>query len=241
LTDGIITSCKTLEESYKKKLNFSSHDLKNIPVGIDTEYFNPDYKSRLRQELNLDEKTPLVGMVGRLSPVKGHIYFIEAAKFVLEKFPEAFFLIAGEEAQISKKDLKEKVKYLGIQKNFIFLGKVADVREVIGVLDIGVVASIGSESVCRVALEYMAMGKPVIGTNINAIPEVVHDNMNGLVVPPQESKGLAGAIMKLLEEGSLRERFGQMSRKLACENFSLEKLALATEEFYHQHLHATSA
>ena len=238
LTDGVITSCKILEESYKKNLNFDSYNLRNIPVGIDTDYFTPDYKSSLRQELNLDEKSPIIGIVGRLSPVKGHFYFIEAAKYVHEKFPQAIFLIAGEDAQISKKDLKEKVKNLGIQRNFIFFGKVADVREVIGVLDIGVVASIGSESVCRVALEYMAMGKPVIGTNINAIPEVVHDKVNGLVVPAQDPGCLALAIIKLLEDGSLRKRFGQMSRKLAQEKFSLEKLALATEEVYYQHLHA---
>ena len=238
LTDGVITSCKILEESYRKNLNFDSYNLRNIPVGIDTDYFTPAYKSRLRQELNLDEKTPVIGMVGRLSPVKGHSYFIEAAKYVHEKFPQAIFLIAGEDAQISKNQLNDKVKDSGISGNFIFLGKIPDVREAIGVLDIGVVASIGSESVCRVALEYMAMGKPVIGTNINAIPEVVHDKVNGLVVPPQEPRDLAGAIMKLAEDRVLREKFGQMSRKLACEKFSLEKLALATEEVYYQHLHA---
>jgi len=238
LTDGTITSCKTLEESYKKNLNFDSYNLRNIPVGIDTDYFTPAYKSRLRQELNLDEKTPVIGMIGRLSPVKGHIYFIEAAKFVLEKVPEAIFLIAGEEAQISKKELKEKVKNLGLQKSFVFLGRVTEIREVMGVLDIGVVASIGSESVCRVALEYMAMGKPVIGTNINAIPEVIFEGENGFLVQPKNGKEIGEALLKLLNDEKKRKKMGEKSRQLAVERFSLEKFGEETEEFYYQHLHA---
>ncbi len=241
LTDGVIASCKILEESYKKNLNFDSYNLKNIPVGIDADYFSPDYKNHLRQKLNLDEKTPIVGMVGRLSPVKGHIYFIEAAKFVLEKFPQAIFLIAGEDAQISKKYLKEKVKNLGIQGNFIFLGKVEDVRDVIGALDIGVVASIGSESVCRVALEYMAMGKPVVATKVNAIPEVVFEGENGFLVQPENGKEMGETIVKLLQDEKSRKKMGQRSRELVREKFSLEKFGEETEKFYYQILNAKNS
>jgi len=238
LTDGVITSCKILEESYKKNLNFDSYNLRNIPVGIDTDYFIPDYKSHLRQKLNLDEKISLVGIVGRLSPVKGHIYFIEAAKLVLEKFPQAIFLIAGEDAQISKRDLKEKVKNLGLPKNFIFLGRISDIREVIGALDIGVVASIGSESVCRVVLEYMAMGKPVVATRINAIPEVVFEGENGFLVQPENGKEMGKTILKLLQDEKTTKRMGQRSRELAEEKFSLEKFGEETEKFYYQILNA---
>lgn len=241
LTDGVITSCKILEESYKKNLNFDSYNLKNIPVGIDADYFSPDYKSHLRQKLNLDEKTPVIGMVGRLSPVKGHIYFIEAAKFVLEKVPQAIFLIAGEDAQISKKELKEIVKKSRMEKNFIFVGRVEDVREVIGALDIGVAASIGSESVCRVALEYMAMGKPVIATQINAIPEVVFEGENGFLVQPENEKEIGEAILKLLNDEKNRKKMGEKSRQLTVEKFSLEKFGKETEKFYYQILNAKNS
>lgn len=241
LTDGVITSCKILEESYKKNLNFDSYNLRNIPVGIDTDYYTPDYKSHLRRELNLDEKSPIIGIVGRLSPVKGHIYFIEAAKFVLEKFPQAIFLIAGEDAQISKRNLNEKVKNLGMEKNFIFLGRVPEIREVIAALDIGVVASIGSESVCRVALEYMAMGKPVVATRINAIPEVVFEGENGFLVQPEDGKEMGEAIVKFLKNEKDRKEMEEKSRKLALEKFSLEKFGEETEKFYYQILNAKNS
>ncbi|OGC78398.1 MAG: hypothetical protein A2145_01735 [candidate division Zixibacteria bacterium RBG_16_40_9] len=241
LTDAIITSCKVLEESYQKDLNFDSFNLRNIPVGIDTKYFTPDYKSNLRQQLGLDEKTPVVGMVGRLSPVKGHIYFIDAAKFVLEKFPQVKFLIAGGEAQISKMFLIEKARSFGMEKNFYFLGRVPDVRDVISALDIGVVASIGSESVCRVALEYMAMGKPVVATRINAIPEAVCDSENGFLVQPQNGKEMGEAILRLLQDAKKRKGMGEKSRQLAVEKFSLEKFGEETEKFYYQVLNEKSS
>ncbi len=241
LTDAIITSCKVLEESYQKNLNFDSNNLRNIPVGIDTIYFTPAYKSNLRQLLNLDEKTPLVGIVGRLSPVKGHIYFIEAAKFVPEKFPNVKFLIAGQDAQITKSFLKEKVKSLGMERNFHFWGRVPDIRDVIAALDIGVVASVGSESVCRVALEYMAMGKPVVATRINAIPEVVVDEENGFLVQPKNEKEMGEAILRLLQDEKKRKRMGEKSRQLVLEKFSLEKFGEETEKFYYQVLNEKSS
>ncbi len=241
LTDGVITSCKVLEESYQKNLNFDSDNLRNIPVGIDTKYFTADHKSDLRQHLNLNKETPVVGIVGRLSPVKGHIYFIEAAKFMLEQFPEAKFLIAGQDAQISKSFLKEKVKSLGMERNFHFLGRVPDIRDVIASLDIGVVASIGSESVCRVALEYMAMGKPVVATRINAIPEVVIHGENGFLVPPQNGREMGEAILRLLQDEKKRKQMGEKSRLLAEEKFSLEKFGEETEKFYLQILNAKNS
>ena len=180
-------------------------------------------------------------MVGRLSPVKGHRYFIKAADFVLRNFTgNVKFIIAGEDAQIKSYQLKQMTEQLKIRDKFSFTGKVDDIRKIVSLFDIGIVASTGSETICRVALEYMAMGKPVVGTNINAVPEVVKHKVNGLIVPSGDSKNLGEAILLLLRDEQLRKVFGKTSRKIVEDEFSLHRLGALTEEVYYQLMEKTN-
>ncbi|MFH0931018.1 MAG: glycosyltransferase family 4 protein, partial [Candidatus Zixiibacteriota bacterium] len=125
---------------------------------------------------------------------------------------------------------------MGISDKFIFTGRVEDPRKIISLMDIGVVASIGSETVCRVALEYMALGKPVVATDINGIPEVVKDGINGLIVKPKNSTSMADAILELLKDKTKRESYGKAGRVLTENEFSLNNFARKTEEFYYSFL-----
>lgn len=232
-TDGIITTCDILRESYIDKLHFCENKVITIPVGIDHDLFSPRRDGmRWRQRLELPEKSPVVGIVGRLSPVKGHRYFIESAKLILKRVPKTVFIICGEDAQISSSDLKSKVRDMGMEENFRFVDRVKDIREIISLFDVGVVSSVGSETVCRVALEYMSMGKPVVGTRVNAIPEVVHHGINGFLVEPGIPEQMAEALACILENQSEKVRFGENSRNLVLEKFTLDHFARKTEEVY---------
>ncbi|MCJ7577554.1 MAG: glycosyltransferase family 4 protein [candidate division Zixibacteria bacterium] len=233
LTDLIIVTAETLRGSYLQNLKIKPEKVSEISVGIDEIFFSPRPPDLIwRNRLNISEGDLVVGMVGRLSPVKGHKYFIQAAEFVLKKIPQAKFIIAGENAQIKASQLKEKVKESNMENNFRFVGKVNDIREIISVFDVGVVASVGSETICRVLLEYMAMGKPVVGTSVNAIPEVIQHGTNGFVVPPGDKEALGEAILQLLEDKEKRINFGNAGRSSVEKNFSLEQFAKNTEEVY---------
>lgn len=233
LTDRIIVTAETLRGSYLQNLRIKPEKVSKISVGIDEIFFSPRPPDLIwRNRLNISEGDLVVGMVGRLSPVKGHKYFIQAAEFVLKKIPQAKFIIAGENAQIKASQLKEKVKESNMENNFRFVGKVNDIREIISVFDVGVVASVGSETICRVLLEYMAMGKPVVGTSVNAIPEVIQHGTNGFVVPPGDKEALGEAILQLLEDKEKRINFGNAGRSSVEKNFSLEQFAKNTEEVY---------
>lgn len=150
----------------------------------------------------------------------------------MKEFKRVKFLIVGEDAQVKSYRLKEWVNKMSVSDKFIFIGKTEDPRKIISIMDIGVVASIGSETICRVALEYMALGKPVIGTQVNVIPEVIKDGINGLIVKPEDSMEMAQAMLKLLKNDNKRERFGRVGRFLIEHDFSLETFATRTEEFY---------
>ncbi len=232
-TDGIITTAETLYQSYAEKFPLDKSRLINIPLGIDLNYFSPLEKDlELGKSLGISDGELVVGILGRLSPVKGHRYFIQAAAEVLKNYQFVKFLIAGEDAQVKSYRLKEWAKVMGIQDKFIFIGRVENPRKIISLIDIAVVASTGSETIARVALEYMALGKPVVGTEINAIPEVVKNGINGFIVRPEDSRGMAKAMLQLLEDKDKRKKYGKASRDLAENKFSLDTFVSKTEEFY---------
>ncbi len=233
LTDKIITTCGVLRESYIKNLRMPDEKVTTVPVGIDHDFFSPrESDTTWKERLSIPEGNLVVGMVGRLSPVKGHEYLIQAADHVLKRLPRVTFIICGGDAQISAQQLKDAVRGRNIEENFRFLGRVKDVREIISLFDVGVVPSVGSETICRVALEYMSMGKPVVGTKVNAVPEVIQHQLNGLVVEPKNPQELASAIIELLRDQGKRKNFGENSRSIVMEKFTLDLFAQKTEEVY---------
>jgi len=236
-TDGIITTAETLRKSYLESFCLDGDRIINIPLGIDLTNFPLMEKDmELSRNLGISKGELVVGILGRLSPVKGHRYFIQAAVDILKRFQNVKFLISGEDAQVKSFRLKEWVKEMGISDKFIFTGWVEDPRKIISLMDVAVVSSIGSETIARVALEYMAMGKPVVGTEINAIPEVVKNGINGFIVRPEDSRGMADAILQLLNNKDKRGIFGKASGALVKNEFSLDNFVDKTEEFYFRFL-----
>ena len=232
-TDKIITTCQAIRESYIDNLKVPEDRVINIPVGIDHEFFSPRTENEFwKEKLSIPDGSLVAGIVGRLSPVKGHKDFIQAAGYILKKIPSVIFIICGEDAQISLVELKEMVKNMGSEQNFRFLGKVRDIREIISLFDVGVVSSVGSETICRVPLEYMSLGKPVVGTRVNAIPEVIEPGVNGLLVESGDVLRMAEAITDLLENEQKRRDFAQASRRMVMEKFTLDGFAQRTEEVY---------
>ncbi len=233
LTDHIVITAETLRESYLHDLKIRQERVSKITVGIDEDFFSPRPPDQSwKNKSNVGEGDLVVGMVGRLSPIKGHKYFIQAAEIVVKKTPRVKFIIAGEDAQIKASELKEIVRESNIKDNFRFVGKVDDIRKTISIFDVGVVASIGSETICRVVLEYMAMGKPVVGTYVNAIPEVIQNGVSGFVVPPGDGETLGEAVLRLLEDKEKRINFAKAGRALVEKEFGLEQFAQKTEGVY---------
>jgi glycosyltransferase involved in cell wall biosynthesis len=232
-TDKIITTCQAIKKSYIENLKVPEDRIINVPVGIDHEYFSPRTKNNFwKEKLRIPDGSLVIGMVGRLSPVKGYKDFIRAAGYVLKRFPDVIFMICGGDAQISSKELKEMVKTMGREQSFRFVGKVKDVREIITLFDVAVVSSVGSETICRVPLEYMSSGKPVVGTKVNAIPEVIENGINGFLVDPGDVQEMSEAIIDLLEDDRKRVNFGEASRRIVTEKFTLDGFAQRTEEIY---------
>lgn len=235
LTDQIVVPSEILIRPYTDRLRLPASRICHLPLGVD-ESAKPkreadsDWKNRLG--ISPDEK--VVGIVGRLSPVKGHVYFIQAAKLVSEAIPSVKFIIAGGDAQIRQERLKRLAYRHGIIDRFVFLGNVSNVQELMSIFDIGVVSSVGSETICRVLLEYLAASKPVVGTRVNGIPELIEEGRNGYIVPPGNVNELAQSLISILKEDTLRQEMADRSRKLAESKYNLHEFADQTTTIYNK-------
>ena len=141
-------------------------------------------------------------------------------------------LIAGPPEELTPALLSERAQHLGIERQLKLLGRQDDVRPLMAALDIGLIASTSSEAICRVALEYQAMGIPVIGTELNSIPEMVIHGKTGLIVPPNDPAALAQSIERLFTESSLAERLGAAGPDHIAKNYGLDAMLDRTESLY---------
>jgi glycosyltransferase involved in cell wall biosynthesis len=205
--------------------------------GVDTDTHKPDVDgSNVRQKIGIDAETPLVAMIARFQNVKGHEYFLEMARFVLQQIPEARFAIAGENVFSVSKDEEYKRKILDLAQNdpllkdrVTFLGFWEDSREVIAAADV-MVCSSWFESLSMVALESMAMGRPIVSTRVGGPSETIIDGVTGFLVPPRDSRAIAERVLLLLSNPTLREKLGVQGREHVVEHFSAARYAAAISE-----------
>ena len=227
----VIAISEQVKEHLLKDFNVEESDIRVIHNGIDVEHFR---SSALKERLEMKKALGLtqagvVGIVARLSDVKGHIYLIEAMKLVLEKFADAQLLIVGEGKE--KDNLARLVNKLDISKNISFLPEVKDTREVLMAMDVFVMPSL-KEGLGLALMEAMAAGLPVVGSNIGGIKTLIEDGVRGLLVEPGDFLGLSEAILELLQDPAKKELFGKQAQEFIAKDFSQEKMVSETERMY---------
>ena len=182
----------------------------------------------IRQRFQISPGMPLIGIIGRLSPIKGHRTLIEAAGLLAARGRDFRLLVVGEEKEITVEELRALGSQLGIAERIIFAGFVEDPLLYASALDLGVIPSLGSEALSRSALEFMSVGVPVVGTLVGVLPEVIDDD--DLLVPPGRPEPLAEAMNRLVDDLSWSGRLGERAFKRVQEHFTLEHMGERIEE-----------
>ena len=181
------------------------------------------------------ESSPTIGLVGRIVEGKGHKEFILASTEVLRVIPEAKFVIVGDAPPGDGRyceEVKELAEKEDVARNIVFTGWRNDIPEVASSFDIAVQPYTSPEGLPNTIMEEMAMGKPVITTNIAGASDIVIDNETGCLVPPGDYRALASAILRLLADPELSKQMGSAGRRRVREYFDITKTAKKIEELY---------
>jgi len=230
-----------VSEALKKRLiekhRISSGKVSLIYNGVeiesDTRFRIPDTRKKIREELKIPENTMLVGTIGRLVWQKGLPYFLEAVEIITQSpitnHQSPVFLIVGEGELRS--ELENLAKRLEISDRVIFTGFRKDVKEILAALDILVLASL-REGFPMITLEAMAMGEPVVATDIEGIREQVINGETGILVPLKNPQALAEAILRLAQDKELRTRMGLAGRRLVEQKFDIREIIKQHEQLY---------
>jgi glycosyltransferase involved in cell wall biosynthesis len=203
-----------------------------IYSGIEMDRFHPvsvQEKNRLKARWGLQESHAVIGMVSKLWEGKGHAFLIRAFKEIVKENPQARLVIVGEGCLMES--LRALVSQLELSETVIFTGFLENVPQIIATFDVAVLPSY-FEGMGRVLLEAMAMEKPVVGTRVGGIPDLVEQGLNGYLVSPGNEKELASAILKILNDKDLALKMGQAGRKKMTGCFSAESMVRSIEEVY---------
>lgn len=229
-SDAITSPCNDYA-GYAKKRGVK-REVIVIPHGVDLADFNPDrYSDEIRKSFGIYDDEIMVLSLQRLHKLKGVEYLITAIPGVIEKTPNVKFIIVGKGPE--KEKLEELVKKLDIGRNVIFTGFVPHGEKLSAAAACDIFAFHSNyESFGIVLVEAMASGKPVISTDVGAIPEIVDDGKTGIIVPPRDSKAFADAILKLVEDKNLRTKMGIEGRKKAEREYGWDKIVERYEGIY---------
>ncbi len=230
LTDKTIAPSDAVKRWLVNSFVTEPNKVETILNGIDLSKFNINIdEEEKRKQLDVNNKKFLICTIASLSPHKGIKDLIIAFDKIRKKIPNIDLLIVGSGPQ--KKELEEKARKLKILKNIKFLGTRDDIPEILKIVDLFVLPSY-SEPFGLVILEAMASRKPVVGTSVGGIKDIIKDGETGFIVPPGNSQKLADAIIKTIKDPQKAKIMGESGRKRLEKYFTSEIMVIKTANLY---------
>ncbi|MDP2939240.1 MAG: GT4 family glycosyltransferase PelF [Candidatus Omnitrophota bacterium] len=214
-----------------ESFNVPHERIRIIPRSVDLERFT--YRGN-------EEKTKhefIVGIVGRITPLKGHSFFLRAMAKVVRTLPFMKIWIIGsppENKPSYKEELEVLVKRFGLSNYVEFLGNRRDIPDLIAKMNVLVLATISEEAFGRVILEAQAVGTPVVATRVGGVVDIIEDKTTGILTTPKDPAGMAEAIIEILRDNNLAKTLVRNARKKIEEKFSLELMGRNTLKVYEE-------
>lgn len=204
-----------------------------IPNGFDLDVFrpDPDAPGAVRAELGWPADAPVVGMIARFDPIKGHRVLLQAAARVVAARDDVRFLLAGRGVDDGNPLLSAQLEALGLRRHVRMLGERRDTARLFAACDVSALASSYSEGFPNVLGESMACGTPCVATDVSDCRWIIGDT--GYVVPPLAPDLLGDALLAVLAQSSeARRALGTRARARVGEHFALPKVRASYETLY---------
>jgi len=183
----------------------------------------------IKQKYGIAKDETVFSVFARLEPVKGHKYFIKAARQFVKDKPKSKFLIVGSGSL--EATLKEQVARYGLEKNVIFTGFVPDTTPLLNITDVNVITS-ESEAMSLAILEAMSLGKPSIATAVGGNTELIEHNVNGILIGYADSSSLTESMLRLSKNTELLTKLGQKAKEKYNQQFTVQTMVTHLEELY---------
>jgi glycosyltransferase involved in cell wall biosynthesis len=232
ITEHIITLTPEGMEEFLSCRIASEHKFSTIPSGVEIESLEArsgDNGTAAREAMGLPLEGPIIGSVGRLDWIKGYDLLVEASALVLKKRPDVWFAVAGDGHERSA--LEEQIHRLRVADRWRLIGWRDELNLIYRAFDLSVLPS-RNEGMGRAAVEAMTCGLAVVATAVGGLPSVVEDEVTGILVPPEDPRALADAILKLLENEATRRKMEAEGPRRAQELFSKEVMIKRIDKLY---------
>jgi glycosyltransferase involved in cell wall biosynthesis len=216
---GVADRIVALAESHRtylaRDLGLPASRFEVISSGVDLQRFDPTVsRDEARLRAGLPAGVPLAGIIAALRPEKNHGLFLRAARRVLERVPDARFVIAGDGPERTR--IEQEIERLGLAGRVLVLGSRQDVPDLYRALDVAVLSSHPVVETLPVTLmEAAATGTPAVATAVGSVEDVIADGETGYVVPPGDEAALAERVQELLADPARRDRMGRAARARA--------------------------
>ncbi len=182
-----------------------------------------------KREFGIPLNSNVIGVIGRLVPIKGHEYLVAAAKGIINEFNNTVFVFVGDGYLESR--LERQAESIGVRDNIIFTGWRKDAVEIIALFDILVVPSL-NEGMGKVLVEGMALGKPIVASSVGGITDLVNNGDNGLLVPPRDPDALKEAILKLIRNKNMAQEMGKKGKARVYPEYDIFTMVKQIENLY---------
>jgi L-malate glycosyltransferase len=192
-------------------------------------YTTPEKVQPIRFQFDIPLQSKVIGMMARLFPIKNHTAFFKMAEIVARALPSAHFALLGDGPL--RNEMEDLVSKSTLRLKTTFFGEQQDIGTFLSIFDIAVLTS-DAEGCSNSLLEAMAMGKPVVATDVGGNREVVISGETGFLVPAGDIQAMANKIILLLQNPEKAQAMGQKARQIAISRFSIEKMVHEYESIY---------
>jgi glycosyltransferase involved in cell wall biosynthesis len=226
-TDAFIGVADAHARHLVQNERFPADKVHTIYNGIDCDRFAPQSGARVREELGVSTDAPVIGILAALRPEKNHELFLEGAQRILEEYPIARFLVIGDGPRGD--ELKQLAAHLGVAHAVHFLGSRLDIPSVLAACDVVSLTS-HNEAAPVSILESLAVGVPVVASNVGSVAETVVSDETGRLFPPGDLDGYVRNVTALLQNPSLRQKLGAEGRRRVMARWSLQAMVRGYEQ-----------
>ena len=238
-TANYITAGEIVAERLLDAVPISPEKLKTIYYPVECPDLPLKPPGDYRTEFEIPQKAKVMAVVGRIRPVKGQRILLQSLSQLLTEFPDLVLLIPYRDTASNEPEMQalhNDIRRFKLEAHVRLITVREDIRQLMGFADVGVVSSVESEVICRVAVEFFSVATPVVAFPTGCLPEIIRHGENGYLAETQTAESLTEELRKILANPELCERLGQGARRDAETRFNPQIMLTETLKVFEQAL-----